>query len=50
MSKELRKELTERLADLKLKQAAELASLSPSQTYLDDIAVTISYIEKRLKG
>lgn len=50
MSKALIKELELRLVDLKAKQSEELASLSPVQLYLDDIALTIGYCERRLKA
>jgi len=49
MSKALQKELEERLADLKLKQATELALASPSQRYLDDLSITIDHVQRRLK-
>lgn len=50
MSKALIRELEIRLADLKLKQSIEMASLSPGELYLDDLKLTIGYVEKGLKN
>lgn len=49
MSKALIRELEIRLADLKLKQSIEMASLSPGALYLDDLKLTIEYCERKLK-
>ena len=50
MSKALRNELELRLSDLLAKKAAEEKELSPNSLYLEDLAVTIGYVNMRLKA
>ena len=50
MSKALRNELELRLSDLLAKKAAEERELSPNLLYLEDLAVTIGYVNMRLKA
>ena len=50
MSKALRNELELRLFDLLAKKAAEEKELSPDPLYLEDLAVTIGYVNMRLKA
>lgn len=50
MSKALINELEIRLADLKAKLAEEKASLNPVPLYIDDLNLTIGYVERQLQA
>lgn len=50
MSKALIRELELRLSDLKAKLAEEKASLSPVPLYIDDLNLTIGYVERQLQA
>lgn len=44
-----KQELEMRLNDLQLKLAEERACLSPVQLYIDDLQLTIGYVERQIK-